>query len=242
LDDSNAEFANRAGLWSNRSGSLELIAIDGDHAPGTPDGVAFGGSLSLSFEFDLNSNGRIAFRKYLTGAGINSSNDLGLWSDVSGELELVARKGELAPGTPAGIRFTGFDTPILNAAGQIAFLASVAGDGIHNNNRQGIWVQDANGELRLIVRACDPFEVAPGDIRIPVSPYPIGLTDQGQLGFWIRFDDESEGLFVTRLANVPEPSSALLLPLAVFAITLRRPRAPGPTGHPTWAGWPRPER
>ena len=44
----------------------------------------------------------------LTGSGVDSTNNAGIWSEGSGSLALVARSGSQAPGTPSGVNFSGF--------------------------------------------------------------------------------------------------------------------------------------
>ena len=38
-----------------------------------------------------------------TGDGVDSTNDESLWSNASGTIELVARRGSASPGTPEGV-------------------------------------------------------------------------------------------------------------------------------------------
>ena len=46
----------------------------------------------------LNDAGQTAFRADLTGSGVGSTNNQGVWSEGSGSLALVARTGSQAPG------------------------------------------------------------------------------------------------------------------------------------------------
>jgi hypothetical protein len=264
---------NNEGIWSQRSGTLELVVRKGSPAPGMPSGVNFNNLYSPV----INDAGQTAFRASFTVVP-NSLYDQGIWSEGSGTLALVAREGDLAPGAPANRRFASFDDPIMNAdghvtfraslldsggrtsgegiwsdvhgyldlvagvgvplpgasgtvfnefslpamnsAGQIAFLASVP-EGFGNIN-VGIWATDSNGILQLIVRKGDVLQVAPGDFRtISALGFvgnsgnddgrPSGFNDKGQLAFVAAFTNGSSGVFVSNLVAVPEPSSLLLL-------------------------------
>ena len=96
---------NDWGVWSEGSGSLALVARSGSPAPGTPDGVNFD---SFFFQTGFNDAGQIAFFAFVTGSGVDPSNDNGIWSEGSGSLALVARSGSPAPGTPSRRELPGF--------------------------------------------------------------------------------------------------------------------------------------
>ena len=74
-------------------------------------------------------------------------------------------------------------------------------------------------------------------MRSFISPVPAteiedgrrsGFNDRGQLAFWAQFTDGTEGVFVTNLVAVPEPSGCYLLALGLLlagVIGVRRNRA-----------------
>ena len=88
-----------SGIFSGASGALGLVAYHGDPAPGTD-----GQFLNL-LDPSLNAAGQTAFGATLSGSGIGSTNDSGIWSEGSGALALVAREGDPAPGTDGGVMF-----------------------------------------------------------------------------------------------------------------------------------------
>jgi hypothetical protein len=47
---------------------------------------------------------------------------------------------------------------------------------------------------------------------------PSGFNDQGQLTFLAEFTDGTNGIFVSDMATLPEPSSALILLLGLVAV------------------------
>ena len=108
LTGSGVDSTNDRGIWSEGSGSLALVARSGSQAPGTPSGVNFDAASIRSPV--LNDAGQTAFRAGLTGSGVDSTNNQGIWSEGSGSLALVARSGSQAPGTPSGVNFSGFDS------------------------------------------------------------------------------------------------------------------------------------
>ena len=126
--------------------------------PGTPVGANFGGFSNYPA---LDAAGRRAFLATLqTGDGVTSSNNLGIWSEGSRTLSLVAREGDHAPGTPIGANFGGFSDLTLNASGRTAFSAFLqsGSSGILLSNNDGIWAEDQLGTLKLVVREGDLLE------------------------------------------------------------------------------------
>ena len=163
----------------------------------------------------FNDAGQIAFITEIAGAGVDATNNEGIWSGKPNELALVARRGDPAPGTSSGVHFSDLDYPTLNGSGQIAFRAALNGSGVGSTNDRGIWATDRNWRLRLIARAGDQLEVAPGDFRtlsdINFSSASgnsdgrsSGFNNLGQLVYWASFMDGSQGVFVSNtVAYVP---------------------------------------
>jgi hypothetical protein len=200
--------ANDEGLWSTRSGPLSLVARAGDQAPGTPAGAKF----DQFVWYNLNNNDQFVTLAYLrTGSGgVDDSNDVGIWSDVSGELTLIAREGNQAPGTSDGTLFnTVGGRAVLNPAGQVAFQGSLqvgSGD-VTSANDVGIWAQDTNGALQLIIREGDSIEITPGTFRTVTALRFLSssggsdgrrtqISDSGEILFWANTNN-GEGLFVS---------------------------------------------
>ena len=92
----------------------------------------------------LNDAGQTAFHGTLTGSGMDTTNDVGIWSEGSGSLALVAREGSQAPGTPSGVNYSDIYLPsVLNHVGQTAFCRLISSDG-----GSGIW-SEGSGSLAL---------------------------------------------------------------------------------------------
>ncbi len=219
LSGSGVDATNNRGIWSEGSGSLALVARTGDQAPGLPSGVKFGG-FAQSFVL-LNNADHTAFSASLSGNGVDSTNNSGLWAGAPGSLALVARTGDHAPGTPNGVVFGSIAGVRIgfNDAGQTAFRADLTGSGVDSTNDWGLWATDRSGQLQLIARKGDELEVAPGDFRTIGDSrfYQVslgnsdGLNNLGQLAFWARFTDGSQGVFVSNRVAIPEPSGLALV-------------------------------
>jgi hypothetical protein len=226
LSDSGG-FNTYGSVWSDRSGSLELLVRADEPAPGTAAGHNFYGEIQ---DIVMNGGGRVAF-KWETGQDPAGMLSEGVWSDGNGELSLIALEGQQAPGAPAGVLFGTFGEPALNAAGRVAFLATVHSSDPRSNH-SGIWAEDPTGLLQLIARVGDDLEVTPNEFRTISSLGFIGgsgnddgrrsgFNDRGQVAFYAWFTDGSRGVFVSNIAAVPEPSAMLLLLLAFVALAHR---------------------
>ena len=149
--------SNDEGLWSGLPGSLQLVAREGSAAPGTT-GVF--GQNSWTSPVCVNSSGVVAFSASLTGPGIVGTNNLGIWAGLQGAVSLVARSGNAAPGTSAGVVFAGAlqNWLMLNDAGQLLFRGALSGSGVDASNDFGFWV-GTPGALQLVAREGD---AAPG--------------------------------------------------------------------------------
>ena len=171
-------FEDNNSFWCGDPASPQLIYRTGLPAPGTPSGVQFAAvehpnpanpndSLARTLEFSLKESGQVAFFSFLKGPGVDASNDSGIWAGKPGALQLLARTGEHAPGTLAGVNFglppgyvpvsgifTALDDLQFNNAGHVAFNGSVTGSYVTNANNNGLWC-GAPGALKLVAREGD---------------------------------------------------------------------------------------
>jgi hypothetical protein len=170
------------GIWIEGASGPELIAREGGRAPGTPDGVTL--RTLDSYSISLNNAGQIAFGSFLSGDSVNSSNAQVIWSGDADTLRPVARTGSHAPGTPAGVNFESFALYSrigLDDAGQTAFLGYLTGTGVNDTNQSGIWMERA-GNLTLVARSGDPAANGPGATNF-AGFYPPIVNEAGQLAF-----------------------------------------------------------
>jgi hypothetical protein len=212
------------GIWSDVGGSLSLVVLAGDHAPG------FAGDVRLTaFEgLAMNNTGTIAFSADLVGSGIDFQNQYSIWSNSSGSLQLVARSGDSAPGINGKVWRVG--DLMLNDAGQVAFTALLTNPGELFTGNYSLWAEDKAGIPRLIVRQGGQIEVAPGDFRTVRSfsyRHDVDINGdnssylfngRGQFAFLANFTDGTQGIFVSDVATVPEPSAVALLASAAIAL------------------------
>ena len=227
---------NMRGIFSGSRGTLDLVARTGETAPGAGIGVVF---TDFGHNVLLNDAGLTAFVASLSGTG---SNDSGIFIESGGILSLVARDGDAVPGTDAGVslRLPSLtkNKITMNAAGQIAFRADLTGTGVDNANDSGLFTTDPAGDLQLIVREGDLFDVDPDALVVENRTIrsvglmtgsggsdgrPRSLNNAGQLAFWLQFTDNSQGIFVATI-GVPEPTSLVLVGVCCFSLAGRRRR------------------
>jgi hypothetical protein len=221
---------NDAAIWSGRPDTLRLVARKGDVPP---RGV---GAITEFGDPVINATGDVAFQVTL---GDEAS---AIVAEQSGQLEVLARTGDVAPDAPTGAVFDVFhsdQSPLVNGAGQIAFSALLAqGEGgVDEQNDFGLWATDVTGNLRLVVRESDVIYVDSGpgfDLRVvsnfstydDVNVFGQGTSNQdgrpsffsgrGQIAFWAQFTDGSTGVFLSNVVAIPEPTSVSLLAIALL--------------------------
>ncbi len=206
LGSGGVDVYNDGSIWTSTPGGLATIAREGDHAPGTPEGTVFGPSVTLGWgnsRVAFNDSGEMIFRADLLtwfDDGTNSwpNFDGGIWSGTPGDLTLIARYGDQAPGVPLGARFANGPNhpPSINAGGQIAFVSNLqAGSGgvIQYENDSGIWMSaPGSSELLLAVRRGDPAPGMPSGTNFDYLG-DVRLNDAGQIAFGANTDDVGPG-------------------------------------------------
>lgn len=198
-----------SGIWSEKGGALNLVVREGEAAPGTSAGVLFG-ELSVG---RWNSSGALAFESALQAGtgGVTSSNDTGIWANVGNGLQLIAREGSPAPGTPSGVVFgDSFLGPNLNADGELALTANLkTGVGpVTTADNEGIWVMRGGQPLSLLVRegqqtTANPVPVTIGGSNLDLTnlSYPeIDLL--GRVSFNGHFIEGGTGFWSERTGNL----------------------------------------
>lgn len=156
LSGPNVTTSNDEGIWSQSGGALHLVWREGSPVPGVEPGVTFSFPLSRLLEFD--DSGELTLLAGLTGPGVTTSNDGGIWSTAGGTLHLIAREGMAAPGTTSGSKFSSFGEygdPVISDAGHVAFYGKVTG------GSPGMWAEGPNG-LQLVTRLVPGIKLPSG--------------------------------------------------------------------------------
>lgn len=220
LVGTNVYETNDTALCLSRLGvAPRAVVREGEAAPGTPEGVFFGSFMQGFFApgaYVLGAGDRFAFFNFeLTGTGVDGGNDEGLWTGDTNSLHLVAREGEHAPGTPAGVNYGSLRPSnfggdlIMNRSGHLAFQARLTGLGVDGGNDLGLWVALSGGDPMLVARTGqewsfngNPHVLKSFDLHWGSGGEdgrPSVFSADGRLIFTAVFTDDTTGVF---LANV----------------------------------------
>jgi hypothetical protein len=250
LDGPGVTSDNGFGLWTGLNpDNLTLVARAGDHAPGTPDGTVF--NWSSSFDHVLNNLGQVAFLGTLKGAGVDFSNDNGIWVyDPHTGTKLVAREGQtlhFAAGVDLVVRSLGLRTGAssgdgratsLNDNGQIAFtagfttgidyaelVADIGGIRPGDANLDGI--VDTKDFNTLMANMNKPGVFANGDFNgdglVNFADFQLLEANLGKTSPSLS-PIPANAIYLADPTSVPEPTSLALLATATLATLSRRRR------------------
>jgi hypothetical protein len=133
-------------LWRNSLGDVSTPVVEsGSIAPST-DATFW--SVTKS---SVNTFGNAAAIAEL-GLEATVYNYEGVWVELGGgSLELVARRGDIAPGT-GGKLYENFQHLDLGLGGHVTFNAFLRGTGVNASNDQVIYVAEPTGNVYLAVR------------------------------------------------------------------------------------------
>lgn len=220
LSGSGINSANNSGLFRRQNGGdLELIAREGDLAPGTTDETRFlsiaGGPGSIL----MNSQSNIAFLANLTGPAVTNANDRAIFlSTPEDGLQLIAREGQIAPGLEDGSTLTSLGAFAFNDRNQVAITSFLPPSAAVISGRTGLWATDLRGDLQLIAAEGTLIDVSDDpsspDLRM-VEAATINSTsgsgdgkarhfnNEGQLLIQADFVGTTGGFFVSDAVATP---------------------------------------
>lgn len=209
------------GLWLYEDGQLEIIIQEGMPAPGIdrPARLAFAPKPYIA------DDGSVLFRSAIVYEDDDSRSQAFFRYTRDEGVELVLFSGQRAPGTADDVVFVGGNA-VINDNGRAVFYSFLEGPGVDLTNDFGIWAEDPEGRLQLIVREGDEIEVSPGQFEtvqhIPVTDaimthLPTTFNSRGEIAFHARLSGGS-GVFVSDAVAIPEPkTAAIALILGIFA-------------------------
>ena len=126
------------------------IALSGAGGTSLGLGPNLGSGVNFSgFGFPaINASGEVAFHGIVSGTGVDTLNNLGIFTNVGGTLGVVARTGAAGPGPNlgSGVNFSSVSEPVLNASGEVAFFGGLTGFGADGTFDSGIF-SNAGGTL-----------------------------------------------------------------------------------------------
>jgi hypothetical protein len=155
-----------------------IIGVD-DPAPGFDLTVAGVGPFPLVAE-----GGMVYLTATLAGPGVSFANDASVWAAKDGQLSLVIREGDSAPGLDPSILIVN-PQPLSVSPGGLAVIGSLLTGpvSITSENNAAIWLYDGD-QMHLLVREGDPVPSHPGwffhSMNFEGSPV-VALNDFGQV-------------------------------------------------------------
>jgi len=222
-------------FWQIKDEQYVLIARVGEPAPSP-----FPGSIyTRVFSGAVNKVGQYAFWgsfEHTSSAG--QTQPAAIWTGLHGQTQLAIMSGDQVPGLPEGITlYNEIQYLSINANGVLSFTMKIRGPGVSSQNDESLFARLPNGDLILIAREGDWFDVNPDpaveDLRqIKYLPSVFGTTggedgldvslnDANELMFHLAFEDGDQGIFI---ATVPEPASLAIVGLFAGAHMMNRKR------------------
>jgi hypothetical protein len=212
---------NDLALWHGTPANLQMIAREGDQAPGMAPGVVFERFRAK----DLNEAGQALALGAVRGPGIDETNDTGLWTGRPGAFDLILGEDDAVPGVDNDVMFDlDFGLTAMNARGDIALLTDLRGSGVTEDSDRGIWARvAATGEWLKVIREGDMLD---GRVVVGATFDPVDvlygarpLNDNGMLAFRVSFADTTDAIYSV---VVPEPASLAALSIGVVMLARRR--------------------
>lgn len=131
----------------------------------------------------VNQQGAVAFRAVARPTGQLSQR--GIWTNHGGNLHPAAFGGseELGPNLGVGVFFAGFWDPLINAPGEVVFVANTFGPNVVSFNQDGVWSIDSTRVTPIASREPAAQNPLPG--LAAQTRYLIGLSqnDVGAVAF-----------------------------------------------------------
>jgi hypothetical protein len=212
LSGPDIDHSNDRAIYGDRGNGIELLAREGDLVPGLPE-VTWNGNEGW---FSLQGSALLSIRN-------EAHDEWELLETGWQRVKPVLRGGEAAPGTTSTFADIG-PYSRTNSFGRRAYLAQLRDDDSNWNNNVGIWAEDENGDLQLVIRAGDLIETRPGLFE-PVVFDDVysdlhGFNDHGQVLF-----TNHDGVYVATVSAIPEPATivvAFVGMLVLIVAQLRR--------------------
>lgn len=215
---------NASSVWLIGYG---LVARGAQAAPGLPEGVRH---LEFGSPVVYGRERGVMVVSSLIGEGVVPANNTALFAGPAGALGVVARAGDRAPGTPEGVVIGPFDAlrdqtaAYVNAKGDVVFISRLRGEGVTTANDLAVFVREAGGPLRLVLREGGTVRVngvdrVVGEI-LNASPNQDGgpwmsngddgrrtiLNRHGECFLVVRFTDGGSALLKAQAAARPCPA------------------------------------
>jgi hypothetical protein len=201
------------GAWISDGNTLTPLALIGQTVTIDGHDYTFTGAFGLTA---MNDNDQVAFAAdYLDS--LTGVTQPGIWLSSAGDLQLIGGIFDGLPGLYPSQSIYGNYPPsgiTINNRGQVAFETGL-----------GIWATDRAGVLRLVAIRGQRIDIdnGPGENWQTIDGFRAnlndrdsgraqGFNDRGELVFQVQYSlySTAGGVFLSRVATIPEPSTGTL--------------------------------
>jgi len=168
------------------------------------DGIQFARFLFAGSPVS-NNRGEYVFSADLEGENVTQDNNIGMFIDVAGDLQLVARKGDLIPDGTSGIRFESFRSASFNSNREFVFRAELAGGAITETSDSLGLFSNAGEGLQSILYPTQPAPNFEQGVTV-AALFDRSINDTGEIIFSSNVvgpgvDDSNNNIISARLPN-----------------------------------------
>lgn len=199
---------NDAAIFAGGIGNVQLVVRKGD----TVTGLAVGETLAtITSGISYTDHGGVAFIGFVGGPNVGTANDAAVFAGTAGNVRVIAREGDPAPGVPGGVigstsgggLVNGTSTPKMNERGQIIFQPTVLLNGLNYN---ALYSYDPVRGLELQLLQDESFgtNVNTQQVTNISGPLQFPSGDSSTLGF------NNNGDFITRPFFTGTPAASSL--------------------------------
>lgn len=178
------DFSNDRGIWSENTGTLSLVAREGDDIPGSATNETY---FRLETVPSFSLSGQTSFVGRLFDPMLGQANINGLWLEDAGAVTQLARAGDTLSGAGINYTFNGFSIPRINNSGQLAFHA-FGGSAQNAPVSDSIWIADQGSLIPVAVAGDQAPDTTAGTLfgsqalSFSVFSFP-SLSDAGNVVF-----------------------------------------------------------
>lgn len=151
-----------AGVFAVSGGAVGLAASESSNLADMP------GVRAITFsEPSINAAGQVAHMSLIEGLDVTRENDVAVIADG----RIVARLGQVLP--IDGVRMGVLGAPLINAAGDVAFISTLLGAPVTPGSDQALWAVLADGRRFMIAREGAPVHPHADGAVVAIGPFAM---------------------------------------------------------------------
>lgn len=216
---------DRSGIFSSDGTTTNTVVRRGDTSPDGDGEFSFFASSPR-----INSSGQISIVATLIATASGDPESILMRAEANGNLTVIARSGDAAPDGNGefniAVGASAFNSPAINDAGQLVFETRLTNTSGGSSDDYGLYYFDDLIGLKKVVREGDAYlgsvitNISFEEGTAAHSRDRNGFNESGLVTYRFFLADGRSGIGVFN--PVPEPSSAIIVALAMFGLTHRR--------------------